>query len=431
MPAQTVSDLEQGWASSNPTLLGTDTSDFRVQGTGSLHLSAHAGAAGVTADFTPAGPLDLSAYDELRMWTYASRPADGTPPAPFLMDLSFVDAADAVGEEHRWLVPVNRRRTWEQHRFGIAGDRRSQVTSWSLRCLTNEPFQLYADELLAVSDGEPLLDVESALTDLLDGLPLPGVTALPVSTSAAAGATTIVVGLNHRLHAGNRIRIDGTASYYFVTAAAHDDGAGTTTLTVQPALAAAVAPGSTITVTAPVRFEETPFHEATDAAGLPDPVVLITLTDQREEPQRACNVPQRDSFRRRGGLTVCSLRPPARPVLVEYQILPAASDRGQSLALRTEILGRVGVDTGLRVNGTVLPVQTLLPPPLDIRVRAVPAPIYLHVGARIDVGPRTEVPWVHQGQLRSGPLDAPWDPRGPVPAPVPDPDDQEGIVLRI
>lgn len=429
MSSAVVHSFEHEWSSSDPTLLDSSVSAFRIQGTGSLQLTARTGAAGVAAGFNPVTPLDLSAYDELRLWTHSSRAADGTPRAPFLLELSYVDAADVPGEEHRWLVPVNRRHTWEQHRFGIADDRRGQITGLSLRCLTNEPFQVYFDEFLAVSE-EPLSDVESALVGLLDGMPLPGVSALPVAT-AAAGASTLVVGLNRRLHAGNRITIDGTSTRHSVVAAVHDDTAGTTTLTVQPVLGAAIGPGASITVTAPVHFEETPFNGPADAGDLPDPVVLITLTDQREEPQRSFNIPQRDSFRVRGELTVCSLRPPPRPVLAEYQILPAASDRAHSLALRTEILRRVGVDTGLRVNGTVLPVQTLLPPPLDIRVRAVPGPVYLHIGTHVEQGTRTEVPWVREGQVLSGPLDTPWDPSGPEPPPVPGPDDQEGIVLRI
>lgn len=429
MPSVIVHGFEQPWSSSNPALLESSVSGFGVQGTGSLHLLAHSGAAGVAVSFAPATPLDLSAFDDLRLWAYASRAADGRPSTPFLLELSYVDAADAPGEEHRWLVPVNRRRTWEQHRFGIADDRRGQITGLSLRCLTNEPFQINLDELLAVGE-EPLSDVESALTSLLDALPLPGVAALPVSTSAV-GADTLVVGLNRRLYAGNRITIDGTSTHYSVTEVAHDEVAGATTLTIQPALVAAIGPGASITVTAPVQFEETPFNEGTGAGDLPDPILLISLTDQREEPERGWNIPQRDSFRVRGGLTVCGLRPPPRPVLAEYQILPAASDRAHSLALRTEILRRIGVDTGMRVNGTVLPVRTLLPPPLDIRVRAVPAPVYLHIGTRIEQGARIEVPWVSQGQVLSGPLDTPWDPSGPEPPPVPGPDDQEGIVLRI
>lgn len=429
MASELVHGFEQPWTSANPALLDSAVTAFRVQGTGALRLTAHAGATGVTAQLTPPAPLDLSGYDELRLWTYASRAADGTSAAPFLLELSYSDAADAPGEEHRWLIPVNRRRTWEQHRFGIVGDRRGQVTGFTLRVLTGVPFEIHLDELLAVRD-EALLDVETALVELLTGLSLPGVTALPVQP-AAVGATTLVVGLNRALYPGNRITLDGTAGRYAVTAAAHDEVAGTTTLTVTPALASATGPGAGLSVTAPVVVEEPPFTDVTAVDGLPDPVVLVTLTDQREEPERGWNIPQRDSFRVRGGLTVCSLRPPPRPVLAEYQLLPAARHRAHSLALRTEILRRVGVDTGLRVNGTVLPVQTLLPPPLDIRARAVPAPVYLHVGTRVEQGARTEAPWVRQAQLRSGPLDTPWDPSGSAPPPTPGPEDQEGIVLRI
>ncbi|MEU4713988.1 hypothetical protein AB0F73_10110 [Micromonospora purpureochromogenes] len=429
MASALVHGFEQAWPSSDPALLDSTVTAFRVQGTGGLQLTARAGAAGTAAHFAPPTPLDLGAYDELRLWTYASRPADGTPVAPFLLELSYQDAFDTPGEEHRWLVPVNDRRTWEQHRFGIAGDRRSQITWFSLRVLTNVPFEIHLDELLAVHE-QSLSDVEAALAGLLDGLPLPGVTALPVHP-AAAGAGTLVVGLNRALYAGNRIAIDGAGGRHSVTEAVHDEVAGTTTLTIQPALTAATGPGASVTVTAPVVVEEAPFTEVTDVGELPDPVLLITLTDQREDPERGWNIRQRDSFRVRDGLTVCSLRPPPRPVLAEYQILPAASHRGHSLALRTEILRLIGVDTGLRVNGTVLPVQTLLPPPLDIRARAVPAPIYLHIGARIEQGARAEVPWARQGQVLSGPLDTPWDPSGPESPPVPGPDDQEGIVLRI
>ncbi|MFG3257564.1 hypothetical protein [Streptomyces sp. NPDC048172] len=437
MPSAMVHAFDQAWSSSNPNLLDSSVSDFRKQGTGSLRLVARSGApgapgapgaAGTAVSYVPATPLDLRAFDELRLWTYASRAADGTPRAPFLLELSYLDAADTPGEEHRWLVPVNSRRTWEQHRFGIAGDRRGQITGLSLRCLTNETFEIHLDELLAV-DEEPLSDVESALTGLLDGLPLPGVAALP-APATAVGSGTLVVGLNRRLHAGNRITVDGTGTHYSVTAAVHDGAAGTTTLTIQPPLAAALGPGASITVTAPVLVRETQFTQAAETGELPDPVLLLSLTDQREELERAWHVPQRDSFRVRGGLTVCSLRPPPRPVLAEYQIRTVASDRGHSLALRTEIMRRLGIGTGLRVNGTVLPVQTLEPPPLHFRSRAVPAPVCLRVGARIERGARVEVPWVHRGTVLSGPLDAPWNPRGPEPPPVPGPDDQEGIVLR-
>jgi len=428
MPSATVHAFAQAWSSANPDLLVSSVSDFRNQGTGSLRLVACSGAAGVSLSHTPPTPLDLSAFDELRLWSYASRPADGTPRAPFLLELSYRDAADAPGEEHRWLIPVNRRRTWEQHRFGLAGDRRGRITGLSLRSLTNEPFQIYLDDLMAV-DEEPLSDVEAALTGLLDGLPLPGVVALPVAATAA-GSSTLAVGFNRRLYAGNRITVDGTNTHYSVTGVAHDEAAGTTTLSIKPALVAALGPGASITVTAPVLVEENPVNKAAGTGDLPDPVLLISLTDQREEPERGWNVPQRDSFRVRGELTVCSLHPAPRPVLAEYQLLPVASDRASSLALRTEILRRVGIDTGLRVNGTVLTAWTLPPPPLHFRTRVVLAPVYLHIATHIRQGTRVEVPWVHRGQLFSNQLDSPLGPGGTEPQPVPRPDDQEGIVLR-
>ena len=426
MPSALVHGFEQEWTSSNLALLDATVTDFRVQGSGGLRLVAHPGAAGADATFTPATPVDLSAFDELRLWTHSSRTADGRPNGPFLLELSYMDAGDAPGEEHRWLVPANRRRTWEQHSFGIGGDRRSRITRFSLRVLTDDSFVVHLDELLAVRD-EAIADVEAALGSLLDGLPLPGVSGLRMQP-AAAGATTLVVGLNRTLRARNRIRIDGTTTAYAVTDATHDPGAGTTTLTVTPPLTADVGANASLSVSAAVVFEEARFTDATDGGELPDPVLLITLTDQREDPARGWNIPQHDSFRVRGGQTVCSVRPAPRPVLAEYQIIPAATERGHSLALRTEILRRVGVDTGLRVNGTVLPVQTLLPPPLDIRVRAVPAPVYLHVGTRVAQGARTEVPSVRQARGQFGPLDAPRDPDGG--APVPGPEDREEIVIR-
>lgn len=418
--------FEQGWTSQDPARLDAAVTDFRVQGTGALRLTARPGAAGVTATFTPATAMDLGAFDELRLWTHSSRTAVGSRTAPFLLELFFSDAGDAPGEEHRWLVPANRRGTWEQHGFAITGDRRSQVTRFSLRVLTDEPFVVHLDELLAVRD-EALADVEAALGSLLDGMALPGVTGLPVQP-AAAGATTLVVGINRTLHPPNRVRIDGTTTTYAVTDATHDPGAGTTTLTVAPSLTAAVGANARLSVCATPVFEEAPFTEITDADELPDPVLLITLTDQREDPARGWNIPQRDSFRVRGALTFCSVRPAPRPVLAEYQIIPAATRREHSLALRTEILRRTGIDTGLRVNGTVLPVQTLLPPPLDIRVRAVPAPVYLHIGTRVAQGTRTEVAAVRQAHGHFGPLDAPWDPRGD--APMPGAEDREEIVIR-
>jgi hypothetical protein len=425
MPSTQVHDFAVPWSSSDAVLLQTSVSPFSIAGGNSLRLQAMAGSSGVTATHTPGAPTDLSDRDELRFWVYADHPADGSSRHPFRLELDYQDAADPPGVTHRWVVPVNRPRVWEQRRIGLDPAPRSDITRWRFRCLTDQPLQIFVADLLAVSE-EPLLDVEGALLDLLAGpIPLPGVTNVPAEP-AADGADTVVVPLNPRFRSGNRITVDQTGPYA-VTAATHT---ATTSLTVEPPLAGPIVAGAPVSVVAPVVVEEPPLAVG-EVGELPDPVLLLALTDQREEPERGWNIPQRDSFRLRDGLTVCSVRPPARPVLLEYQLLVAASDREQSLTLRGGVLRRIGVDSGLRVNGTILPVQTLLPPPLDVRDRRVLSPVYLRIGTRIEQGARQELPWVQHGQVRSGPLSAPWDPADPGQRPVPRPEDQEGIVIRI
>jgi hypothetical protein len=421
MPNMLVHGFEEPWVSSDPTRFGSALDPLAVAGQHSLRLTAASGAQGATASYTPASPTDLTGFDELRFWLYADQVADGSTARPFLLELGYDDAGDTAGDQHRWVVPVTRPRAWEQHRIGLAAERRSAITRWSLGCHTDRPFRALIDDLLAVTEN-PLHDVEVALVELLDApITLPGVTSVPVQP-AAVGATTLTVELNPRFRSANRIVVESGASpgdlgRYSVTSVSHDAAAGTTALTVDPATAVAIGSGATVSVTVPIVVEEEPQVPPVDRADLPDPVLLLALTDQREEPERGWNIPQRDSFRVQGAVTVCSVRPPARPVLLEYQVLAAATDREQSLTVRGWVLGQVGVDTGLRVNGTVLPVRTLLPPPLTERDRAVLAPIYLHIGTRVELGARREVPWVRHGELRAAPLSTP--------------DDQEGIVLRL
>jgi hypothetical protein len=359
-------------------------------------LNTTDGAAGATATYMPSAPLDLRGYDELRFWCYADQVADGSARRPFLLELGYADAGDASGEFHRWLVPVSRARAWEPHGIGIAGERRAAITQWSLRCLTDRSARFFLDDLRAVAE-RPLSDVESALVEALSGgIPLPGVTAVPV-VPARAGATTLSTTLNRRLRAGNRILVNsggpGAPRRYAVTGASHNDRAATTTLTITPALITAARPGTTISVTVPVVVEGTPFTPPAAPPDLPDPVILVALTDQREEPKQSWHISQRDSFRTRGALTVCSTRPPARPIVLEYQLLASSEDRGQALNIRAALMRRLSMNAGLRVNGTLLPVHTLLPPPLAERDRAILAPLYIHIEAQLDLGERLETPW--------------------------------------
>jgi hypothetical protein len=330
MPSMQVHGFDTAWVSSDPANFLSVPDSFTVAGAFSLGLNATDAAAGATATYTPGAPLDLRGYDELRFWCYADQVADGSQRRPFLLELGYSDAGDAPDERHRWLVPVSRARAWEPHSIGIAGDRRAAITQWSLRCLTERPARFFLDDLRAVAES-PLSDVESALVGVLSGL------------------------------------------------------------TITPTLATAARPGTTIPVTVPVVVEEAPFTAPTAPADLPDPVILVALTDQREEPERRWRISQRDSFRTQGALTVCSTRPPARPIILEYQILAAAQDRGQALNIRAAIMRRLGKDGGLRVNGTLLPVHTLLPPPLAERDRAILAPLYIHIEAQLELGERLEM----------------------------------------
>ncbi|HEY3000804.1 MAG TPA: hypothetical protein VGJ44_00515, partial [Kribbellaceae bacterium] len=374
VPHTVVHDFATTWTSTDPARLSTGTVD------GGMQLTATPGATGVEARFTPATPFDLRDRDELRFWTRADQVADGAAARPFRLELTYLDAGDTAGEEHRWYVPVNRAGVWEQHRIGLADDRRAEITQFALRCATGRPVRMVLADLLAVAE-EPLRDVEAALVEALEAAAvLPSVPAQP----AAAGATAITIGLNRRFRARNRLVVSADLQTpYEVTAVSHDTGAGTSTLTVTPALGAALTADGTVAVRAPVVAEESPLLPPADPADLPDPVLLLALTDQREEPERGWNVPQRDSFRPRAGLIACSLRPPTRPVLAEYQIIAAAGDRADSLALRGAVLVRLGIDTGIRVNGAVLGVRPLLPPPLTERDRAVLAPVYVHVATRV------------------------------------------------
>jgi hypothetical protein len=150
---------------------------------------------------------------------------------------------------------------------------------------------------------------------------------------------------------------------------------------------------------------------------VPDPAVVLSLVDVREDPARGWSVPQRDSFRLRGPATVCSLRPPPRPLLLEYQVLVAAHDRAQALQLGGSLLGCLHSGMPLRVNGLDVPVQALPAPVRTDRERTVLTPFVLQLATRQESGDRQEVPWIRTGRVDSGPLD--------------NPADQEGIVLRL
>jgi hypothetical protein len=120
------------------------------------------------------GPLDLTNFDELRLWIYSNRPADGTPARPFFLELRFASGALSFGNPaNTWqrFLPVSQARVWEPLRLGL-GDLpagiRSGVTQIQLRSvLAGSSFDCYLDDILAVLD-RMIGDVDIALLAQLD-----------------------------------------------------------------------------------------------------------------------------------------------------------------------------------------------------------------------------------------------------------------------
>lgn len=409
-----IHDMDSAWLSSDALLLAAaaDSAVVAAPGAASLRLIAQSGSTGTTVQFAPAAPLDLTAYDELRFYVRATRPADGSAAAPFYLEFSYVDAGDAAGEEHRWFVPVNAANEWEQRRIGIGADRRSAINLLRFRSLTGRPFTCWLDELLAVSE-DMLPDVEAALVAAVSGgLVLPGVSAVPLLQAAAAGALALVLPLRPGFHAGNLIRIEGGSAgveEHQLTAAQHDTAAGQTTLSlgVGDAVIGNLPAGTaTVTLQVPV-VVELPVPTT-----LPSPALLLTHLDAREDLERTTYFTQRDSFRPVGSQVVCSIRPAPRAYQVDYQITVNAPDRGQQVFFHNRLVQRLSIQAGLRINGAVAPVTMLAPPLLDERRTGLPAPLYVRIGSHMQTAARQTVPLVQAVQAETARIDAPQDQEG-------------------
>jgi hypothetical protein len=418
--------LDTAWMSSNPAALQVTVDPATVEGpfAASNLLVANAAAQNATAAFQQPVPLDLSSFDELRFWIIADRIAEGTARAPYFLEFSYIDAGDAPGEEHRWFVSINMPGRWEQRRIGIANDRRSAVTSFRFRSILANPFVCHLNELLAVFE-QMLPDAEQALITALDGqVVLPRLSHLLLKQPAAAGANQIVVPLTSGIAANNRIRVDegsGNSEIHDVAAVSSDAAAGSTTMTFAAgdvtgqAFAANVAFASVIV---PVIIEAPP-----SPAPAVSPSIVLTMLDAREDLARSTPFTQRDSFRPRGSLTFASVRPGPRAYFVDYQVSSIAPDRAQQIAIQSFILSHLSMDIGLRINGSVAPVQIL--PPTDLLNRHLDtlAPSYVRIGTHQECAPRIEMPWVVRTTVQSGLLV-----NGAVSS---SPVDQEGIVQQL
>jgi hypothetical protein len=407
MTFRTVHDMATPWTSTDPALSVTVDPwllvDREVQASGLRYEGGPAAA----VELAPPSPVDLSAFDELRVWMRTDRPAAGTAARPFFLALSFDDTGDGPAEEHRWFLPANEPGRWEQRRIGLEGDRRSAVRRFRFETVSSEPFRVVLSGLLAVRE-DMLGDLWTALAATLAGLELPGVTRVPLAAGAAPGATQVEVGLNRGFAVGNRVRLAGGSAgdeIRDVTAVGHDDGAGRTTLTLAEAVTATL-PAGTATVTVQMVVDDAPGGGAV-------PRVVVTLLDAREDPARS-GVGQRDSFRSRGAVTVCSTRPAARAYLVDHQLTPVGADRGQQLRLLGELVRAFSADCALWVNETPAPVWILPPPVLESRVPGQPAAVYVRIGSRVEVAPRRERPLVRRAEAQAGQIGT---------------DDREGITV--
>lgn len=403
-----LGDMNSLWVSSNGALqVSSDQVEFAEMAPPSHRFSAPAGAPGATVELTFAPALDLSQLDEVRFWIRADRVADGSLVAPFYLEFYFADSGDGAADDHRWFVGINQAATWEQRRIGIASERRSSVTRIGFRSLGPQPFTCNVDDVLAVRE-EMLLDLETELAARLgDGLALPNLSAVPLAQAAAAGATELVLPLRRDFDVDNRVLLHGGSAgdeEHVVTSVTHDVGGNTTRLgfAAGDAVVGSQPAGSaTVTLLVPVIAEDPPRPTAPTT-----PAVVLTMLESREDAERTPIVSQRDSFRRRGALTVCSVRRPARAYLVDYQITVVAPRRSQQLEIQTQVLDRLcmfrcatSLDV-LRINGYPAPVTIEDAPQLIYRQQAqtgLPAPMYIRVGTRMETAPRAEVPWVrHQ-----------------------------------
>jgi hypothetical protein len=406
VPSTVVHAMDTAWVSSGPALqITVEPVGATTPGT-SNRLSAPLGAPGATATYTPAGPVDLSAFDELRFWVNADQTAEGTSDDPFWLELSYHDVNDAVNEEHRWFVPVNAANTWEQRRVGIESDRRSAIDRFRFSVLDDRSFSIDVDELLAVHELM-LTDAEASLVDRI-GSPaaIPSLVNVALTATANPGSATISVPAAAPFAAGNRILVTGgtagdeTHDVTLVTPGLPgsnllhlaDTAAGTLTSGVARA-----------TVIVPVMVEAPP---APSPALVP--AVIVTPLAAIEDHERTPYVDQRDSFRPRGALVACSVRPSARAYLIDYQVAIVAADRAQQVTLTDEIQLRLSADVPLRVNGASWPVAIQPTLPLLNREFGTLAPsIYVRISARSEIAARVETPWVQHVHVGAGRPDAP------------------------
>ena len=401
-----VHDMDAAWATSGAALAITvePTGVPGIVGASNRFVASGAASATATMTFGAAG-LDLRGFDELRFWIIADRRADGTSNAPFYLELFYIDLGSPA-IEFRWFVSVNASGHWEHRTVGLGANPRSAVGTIGFRALQPTAFACAIDELLAVRE-EMLHDAERALTvEIERDVAIAGLSVIPTVGTPAVGDAQVVVALTPGFAAGNRIGVTGGSAgeeRFDLAVVTNDAVANTTTLDFVGGQAIAGTHGgpALISVVLPAVVETS--QQPTIA---PEPSVVVTMLDAREDLDRTVYFDQRDSFRAVGAVTVCSVRPAPRAYLIDYQLTVTSPRRDEQLFVHQLLLQRLSAVSGLRINGAVAPLWMLSPPPQFVRRLGELSPIYLRIGTHMQQSPRLEQTWVQRAEVRAAPYDA-------------------------
>lgn len=117
--------------------------------------------------------LDLTSFDEIRLWLWSSRGADGSEAQPFFLEVRLASATMSIQDPaNTWsrYLSASQAETWELVRLSLDGLQtavREAVNLIQLRCVnTTVAFTCYIDDVLAVRE-EMIGDVDAALLELL------------------------------------------------------------------------------------------------------------------------------------------------------------------------------------------------------------------------------------------------------------------------
>jgi hypothetical protein len=203
--------------------------------TRSAVLSASASALDHSFRRTLAAPVDLGAFDELRLVVRADRIAQPGDERPFFLEMRLGSAAlpvNAAGNSWHRRLPIARVNTWEVVRLSLddlPAAVRNATSVFDLRVIDDEPFECRIDEVIAVR-ASMLADIETTLVARLhqqidvDGGPVDAELAVAGEALSATRPAIFIVPYEVR-HApersvGTGARCDFTVDGYRVRAPA-------------------------------------------------------------------------------------------------------------------------------------------------------------------------------------------------------------------